>query len=582
MASCVCDVACAFFVLSSAFFVDVIVITATDVSPSYTPLSGDAPMFDIHLATAAEAEEYSVRIRRGVISNDGKNTSEFETTTSSSYRETVALTKQPPLRASTAGSDSSRSSSNMTTTMSDSKTVTTKSDDFATTTSAGVSATTMKTTIITEKNHTYYKSRIVTGPEARNYFVSYKDMENDSRVTHEKLSSSHQTAFSMPISFTFPFYGHELNKVTVATGGFLYMSDFHHRWLTATQYIAPLMANFDTSLRNESLIHYADNGTALIVLWENLLLQDDEEAGPFTFEVILHEDGTIIFSYYQLPMSISSIVQFKHPVKVGLSDAFYVDSDHMNGRPTHRTIYCYHQLKIDTSEITNHTAVIITPLPSCNIYKTCSECLTTSLASNLNCIWCPAVDRCSSSMDRKRQEWLENSCHLVNLTVDQCPSNTSTATKTDHHSSTTPHTTTLTPLPNSSTTPHTTTLTPLPNSSTTPHTTTLTPPPHSLSTLPSGSPHTNTSANSTPSAMAADRSRTSTRTGVILAILLLLCLVCGLASWLVYAYLNPQSKSGLWLIKHRPSQLKRQLGRVRFRRERQSALGEKYSVLIPK
>ena len=119
-----------------------------DVGPSYTPLSGDVPMFDIHLATAAEAEEYSVRIRRDAISNEGKNTSEFETTTSSSYRETVALTKQPPLRASTAGSDSSHSSSDMTTTMSDSKTMTTKSHDFATT-SAGVSTTTMKTTIIT-------------------------------------------------------------------------------------------------------------------------------------------------------------------------------------------------------------------------------------------------------------------------------------------------------------------------------------------------------------------------------------------------------------------------------------------------
>ena len=35
---------------------------------------------------------------------------------------------------------------------------------------------------------------------------------------------------------------------------------------------------------------------------------------------------------FQLPMNISSIVEFKHPVKVGLSDAFYVDSDHMNGR----------------------------------------------------------------------------------------------------------------------------------------------------------------------------------------------------------------------------------------------------------
>ena len=42
--------------------------------------------------------------------------------------------------------------------------------------------------------------------------------------------------------------------------GFLYMSDFLHQWLTATQYIAPLMANFDTTIGNHSLIHYADNG----------------------------------------------------------------------------------------------------------------------------------------------------------------------------------------------------------------------------------------------------------------------------------------------------------------------------------
>ena len=42
--------------------------------------------------------------------------------------------------------------------------------------------------------------------------------------------------------------------------GFLYMSDFLHQWLTATQYVAPLMANFDTTLGNNSNIHYADNG----------------------------------------------------------------------------------------------------------------------------------------------------------------------------------------------------------------------------------------------------------------------------------------------------------------------------------
>ena len=35
--------------------------------------------------------------------------------------------------------------------------------------------------------------------------------------------------------------------------GFLYMSSFLHAFLTASQYIAPLMANFDTTLDHEDV-----------------------------------------------------------------------------------------------------------------------------------------------------------------------------------------------------------------------------------------------------------------------------------------------------------------------------------------
>ena len=45
------------------------------------------------------------------------------------------------------------------------------------------------------------------------------------------------------------------------------MSDFLHQWLTATQYIAPLMANFDTRIGNEtSRILYADTGQCSLFL----------------------------------------------------------------------------------------------------------------------------------------------------------------------------------------------------------------------------------------------------------------------------------------------------------------------------
>jgi hypothetical protein len=65
----------------------------------------------------------------------------------------------------------------------------------------------------------------------------------------------------------------------VATGGFLYTGDYVHSWLAATQYIAPLMANFDTSLSPHAVVKYMDNGTAFTAVWENVALQDRPEVG---------------------------------------------------------------------------------------------------------------------------------------------------------------------------------------------------------------------------------------------------------------------------------------------------------------
>ena len=51
----------------------------------------------------------------------------------------------------------------------------------------------------------------------------------------------------------------------MATGGFCYVGEQMHSWLAATQYIAPLMANFDTT-RNYSNILYANNGNYLLYI----------------------------------------------------------------------------------------------------------------------------------------------------------------------------------------------------------------------------------------------------------------------------------------------------------------------------
>lgn len=132
------------------------------------------------------------------------------------------------------------------------------------------------------------------------------------------------------MSFNFIFYGHIIKNVTIATGGFLYTGDYVHSWLAATQYIAPLMANFDTSISNESYIKYWDNGTAFTVEWNKVVLQDKPNVGQFSFQTTLHENGDIVFVYRNIPMVIKEIEDDYHPVKVGLSDAYIID----------RTIFC--------------------------------------------------------------------------------------------------------------------------------------------------------------------------------------------------------------------------------------------------
>jgi len=42
--------------------------------------------------------------------------------------------------------------------------------------------------------------------------------------------------------------------------GFIYTGDVIHKMLTSTQYIAPLMANFDLSISQNSTVMYCDNG----------------------------------------------------------------------------------------------------------------------------------------------------------------------------------------------------------------------------------------------------------------------------------------------------------------------------------
>ncbi|KAM8846039.1 plexin domain-containing protein 1-like isoform 3-T3 [Spinachia spinachia] len=266
-------------------------------------------------------------------------------------------------------------------------------------------------TRVVEDSGKYYTWRTF-GPKDQRTEELWVDMSDESsgqvRV-HGILSNSYKQAVKVALSFDFPFYGHYLRQITIATGGFIFTGDITHRMLTATQYIAPLMANFDPSYSRESAVQYLDNGEVFVVQWERVRLSGKESEGAFTFQASLYKTGTIAFSYRDMPLSLDGIGSAEHPVKVGLSDAFMV----MQPSPPspdaqRRTIYEYHRVEMDSTNITSFSAIEFTPLPTCLEHASCELCL--SSIQTTGCSWCNVLQRCSNGMDRHRQEWLDYAC----------------------------------------------------------------------------------------------------------------------------------------------------------------------------
>ncbi|XP_012379321.1 plexin domain-containing protein 1 isoform X2 [Dasypus novemcinctus] len=266
-------------------------------------------------------------------------------------------------------------------------------------------------TRVVEDNHSYYVSRLYGPSESRGRELWLDVAEaNRSQVTvHRILSSTHRQASRVVLSFDFPFYGHPLRQITIATGGFIFMGDVVHRMLTATQYVAPLMANFNPGYSDNSTVAYFDNGTVFVVQWDHVYLQGREDRGSFTFQAALHRDGRIVFGYKEIPMSILEISASQHPVKAGLSDAFMMFNPSPDTRESgRRTIFEYHRVELDLSKVASTSAVEFTPLPTCLQHRSCDTCVSSDLT--FNCSWCHVLQRCSSGFDRYRQEWLSYGC----------------------------------------------------------------------------------------------------------------------------------------------------------------------------
>ncbi|XP_046686012.1 plexin domain-containing protein 2-like isoform X1 [Homalodisca vitripennis] len=377
-------------------------------------------------------------------------------------------------------------------------------------------------TVKQEDHHVYYNSTFLIDHNIGQAYWVDMTKRDDVKINN-MLSRSHRRAATVKLSFDFPFYGHMVRNVTIATGGFLYTGEYVHSWLAATQYIAPLMANFDTSISNDSFIKYVDNGTAFTVQWEKVVLQDKPDSGEFTFQATLHASGDIVFVYQNVPVIIEKIQDDQHPVKVGLSDAYIIDRTIFFVR--RKTIYEYHRVNFKKEDIKNWTVIYLNALPTCMEKKDCSSCVSAQIG--FECKWCPGARRCSTGMDRQRQDWLFNDCERMEVVMPlQCDELTA---QTEQHPSASAAAAAASPETDK----------------------------------PSEWRRTVAHAEGVEPGEMQDGGVRMGGSGYLGAAFILV-LIAGVAIWTLYAYSNPHSYSGQILINYRPSQWRWRRGEARY------------------
>lgn len=394
-----------------------------------------------------------------------------------------------------------------------------------------------------EDYHTYYNSVWTTD---KNASEAYWKRLADSMNVSSLLSNSHRRATTVLLTFDFPYYGFPIRNITIATGGFLYSGDYVHSWLASTQYIAPLMANFDTSLSQNSFVKFRDDGETFTVVWENVSLQDRPENGSFTFSATLNKSGDIVFAYKTIPIDIQQIYDDKHPVKVGLSDAYIIDKTIF--RTKQKTIYEYHRVNFGRSKVQNDTLITLYAQPTCFSYKDCQSCMNHE-GSDFKCIWCPTLNRCSTGVDRKRQDWIQKGCDKTQIMeISVCPAlgqkgnnygePVEISTEGNDTNGTYRHETEIQLSKSGSA-----------NKSG----------PGGIN----GAVANDDSVNKVP-AFHTGAEQESSSSSLLVTMMVICCLVVTCGGWVLYAYRNPHTKSGQLLIRYRPNKWSWRRGEARY------------------
>jgi hypothetical protein len=129
---------------------------------------------------------------------------------------------------------------------------------------------------------------------------------------------------NVPLGITFPFFSYSLTKTLVTADGMLAFSlpnlpysGLSNRCLPANEFyfymIAPFRANLDPSSGGAIRYGTIDSGTTFVLSYENVPLHGSPGGATYTFQVLLHDDGRIVFQYRALgPLPSDLSVGIQH------------------------------------------------------------------------------------------------------------------------------------------------------------------------------------------------------------------------------------------------------------------------------
>ncbi len=122
------------------------------------------------------------------------------------------------------------------------------------------------------------------------------------------LTGNNSISPKLNLGFPFNFYGVEYNELRVCTNGWLSFTTFSVAYnnvnlpsmLAPRAMIAPLWD--DLLFLTDSKLYFEDQGTKAVILFQDVYRVTGE--GPYTFEVILYDNGNMVLQY----LSLNSLV----------------------------------------------------------------------------------------------------------------------------------------------------------------------------------------------------------------------------------------------------------------------------------